>query len=480
MMPNALRAVCLALSMTGAAAAAVGQTAVHPRWVNAQGVNVRSEPSSSAAIVDRLALNTKVGWVDGPAIAGFCELRWERPDGTAMQGHTACRYLSDAPTDLQRLRRTFLPDGSPNPDHDPERLFWLAPSWAGLEAYASHLNVIHLPPLTLETASFLQRNAFVRARNEPLERMKIHLARGIHGPPMPTPVAWEDVQRQARALHTSPQLSEGDHLRWSRLGDILGLEVAFSNQYQDAAVAARLAAGLVRAIELPTSTPSWFRQRDEVASLGDGVSQMSGRFGIVHTYRTHPRKASKEGDWIFDGWWDIGAVTTSLTRPVVRTTLFRDGRLKQVRTHAARTQATWGTSDPPMCSSWVPGFALGDAETRLWASDPQHAALQVHPRDSLVLLHTRRALPRDVAPPAVQTIALDRAATGFVRANQLHFDFDGDGHPDLVAWEGVGRGPGHLDGETKTDDAWYRLFFVNIGGRWVVLGADSFSYGCGC
>ena len=62
----------------------------------------------------------------------------------------------------------------------------------------------------------------------------------------------------------------------------------------------------------------------------------------------------------------------------------------------------------------------------------------------------------------------------------MHFDLDADGHPDLVAWEGVGRGPGHLDGETKTDDAWYRLFFVNIAGRWVVLGADSFSYGCGC
>ena len=97
-----------------------------------------------------------------------------------------------------------------------------------------------------------------------------------------------------------------------------------------------------------------------------------------------------------------------------------------------------------------------------------------------MFFHTRLALPVKTAPPAVQTIRLDRAATGFVRATQLHFDLDGDGHPDLVAWEGVGRGPGHLDGETKTDDAWYRLVFVNIAGRWHVLGADSFAYGCGC
>ncbi len=78
-----------------------------------------------------------------------------------------------------------------------------------------------------------------------------------------------------------------------------------------------------------------------------------------------------------------------------------------------------------------------------------------------------------------QPLRLDRSRTGFVRATQWHFDLDADGVPDLVAIEGVGRGPVLLDGPTKTDDAWYRLFFANIGGAWFVLGHDTFVYGCG-
>jgi hypothetical protein len=134
-----------------------------------------------------------------------------------------------------------------------------------------------------------------------------------------------------------------------------------------------------------------------------------------------------------------------------------------------------------MCHGWLPGFAHGDAEPKLWAADKDRAALKkVHPSGSLVVLHTREPLPAAAAVRHEQTIALDRAATGFVRATQMHFDLDADGHPDLVAWEGTGKGPGHLDGPTTTDDAWHRLFFVNIAGRWFVLGHDTFGYGCGC
>ena len=42
--------------------------------------------------------------------------------------------------------QSVLPDGSRNPRHDAARLFWIAPSWAGLEAYAMQLNETRLPP----------------------------------------------------------------------------------------------------------------------------------------------------------------------------------------------------------------------------------------------------------------------------------------------------------------------------------------------
>lgn len=460
---------------------ALGQPEMHERWINRSGVNVRSEPSMSASIVERLPLNAKVAQVESATPAGaYCGVQWTRADGAAGRGFVACRYLSDMPEDVRRMALALLPDGTRDPEYHPARLFWLAPTWAGLEDYAAFLNETRLPPITDVRASFQQRDTFVRSRDEPLERMKTHLAQGIHGAAVPRFAAWDDVQRKALTLAAGLPHDAAHDLLWSTMGETLGLWTAFTNQYQDAATGARLAAGMVQAIALPTAARSWFNQPNDIAALGDGAAQLSGRFGIVHTYRTHPRKPRIANDWIPDGLWDIGAVTTALTQPIVRTTVFRDGRLHPVTTHASRTQTTWGTTDPPMCHDWQPGFAYGDADARLRASDPDQAALRVHPSRSLVVIHTRRPLPVSAARPAVQTIRLDRASTGFVRATQMHFDFDGDGHPDLLAWEGVGRGPGHLDGETKTDDAWYRLFFVNLAGRWHVLGADSFSYGCGC
>ena len=458
-----------------------GQPERHERWINASGVNVRSEPSMSAAIIDRLPLNAKVDRVDPAAAFGaYCELRWTRADGVSMRGFAACRYLAEAPADVRRLGLAILPDGTRNPGYDPARLFWLAPSWAGLEAYATQLNETQLPNITEDRASFRVRETFPRNRDEELERMKAHLAQGIHGAAVPGLVAWDDVRQQALFLAAARPDDAAADLMWHRLGETLGLWASFENQYQNPAIGARLAAGMVQAVALPTASQSLFKQPSDIAALGDDTAHLSGRFGIVHTYRTQPRRHLPDLSWIPDGWWDIGAVTTALTRPIVRTTLFRDGRMQRVTTHASRTESTWGTTDRLMCQGWVPGFAHGDADARLWASDPDRAALRVHAPQSLVILHTRRPLPASTAPPVVQTIRLDRAATGFVRATQMHFDLDGDGHPDLVAWEGVGRGPGHLDGETKTDDAWYRLFFVNLAGRWHVLGADSFAYGCGC
>jgi hypothetical protein len=464
----ALSALALLLAAAGAGAQTEAPAAPE-RWVNASGVILRGEPSASAAIVARLAINTPLRLIGPAADTVYCEVQRTQPDGAEQRGFTACRYLADAPIDVARLTQAALPDGTPNPQFDPVRRFQLAPSWAALEAYALHLNATRLPAAN-DAASMMRRNAFERAPDAELERMKAHLALGIHGPAPRPFVAWDELQRRAQ----SPTA-------WPEIGEVLGLASPLLNLLQSTVKAEAMAAAVARAIALPTATPSWFKEARQIARLDDDTALLSGRFGIVHTYRTQARAALPVEGWDYEGLWDIGAVTTALTRPVQRTTLFRDARMTSAPTHARQRQMTWGGSDAPMCHGWLPGFAHGDAEPKLWAADKDRAALKkVHPSGSLVVLHTREPLPAAAAVRHEQTIALDRAATGFVRETQMHFDLDGDGDPDLVAWEGTGKGPGHLDGPTTTDDAWHRLFFVNIAGRWFVLGHDSFSYGCGC
>ena len=56
----------------------------------------------------------------------------------------------------------------------------------------------------------------------------------------------------------------------------------------------------------------------------------------------------------------------------------------------------------------------------------------------------------------------------------------GQGTGQILQKKDQGTGPGHLEGATTTDDRWYRLVLVNMGGKWKVLGSDVFGYGCGC
>jgi hypothetical protein len=380
--------------------------------------------------------------------------------------------LSPAATDVNRLAERLLPGGKPNPDHDPKRVFWLAPSWPALEAYALRLNETRLPNAVSGDGWQQRRTEFIRDNDEELDRMKAHLAKGVLGPAPPPWVAWHDIQRWADEMR-APQPE-------SQIPEVLGLFAPLFNllqprhqEYVEAAAAA------MRSIALPTASPSWFKHEHDIARLEDTTAGLSGRFGIVHTYRTQPR-APVEGGIVAEGLWDIGAHTVTLTRAVTRTTLWHDGRMQGVATHASRKEIAWGTEDGPMCWGWAAGFAHGDADPKLLATAQDSTWRRDRNEDRLVAFITRQPLPAGRARTATQQLALDRNATAFVQATQTHFDFDNDGHVDLVAWEAVGRGPGHLDGPTNSDDPWYRLFFVNIAGRWFVLGHDVFSYGCGC
>ncbi len=442
------------------------------RFVNGAGVNLRGEASLQGPVITRLVLNERVKLIAKPEGSAFCEVLRQAPDGAEQRGFTACTYLSLTATDVNRLAGRYLPSGKPNPDYDPKRLFWLSPSWPALEAYALLLNETRLPNPDSGEGWQQRRTAFARDSDEQLDRMKAHLAKGVLGPAPPPLVAWDDIQRWADAMR-APHLE-------SEIPDALGLYAPLSNLLQPLRQEhVKAAAAAMRSIALPSASPSWFKDGHDIARLDDTTADLSGRFGIVHTYRTQPR-APVEGGIVAEGLWDIGAHTVALTRAVTRTTLWRDGRMQGVATHASRKQIAWATEDGPMCWGWTPGFAHGDADPKLLAAAPDSTWRQDRNEGRLVALITRQPLPTGRARTATRQIKMDREATTFVRATQTHFDLDNDGHVDLVAWEAVGRGPGHLDGPTKSDDAWYRLFFVNIAGRWFVLGNDVFSYGCGC
>lgn len=301
---------CRFLSASAPSAPNVGATAgaTGARWVTGAGVILRAGPSITSAIVARLGLNTRVELL-APAdeSSPYCEIAVGVPGAASARGFTACRYLATTPVAIDKIVAPLLPHGRPNPSFDPVRAFWLAPSWARLEAYGVQL----AESLKARTGTAAEKpTPPERPADAELDRMKAHLAQGIYGP-VPAPlIPWDEVKRLARA---------DEHLR---LASMLSL---WGPPFDQAKGGGARVNGLVSALDLPVIKPSLFRNASELAPPGESVEALSGRFHIVHTYRTRGRELGGDLGTV-DGVWDIGHVTVALTQPVVRTTVFRDGR----------------------------------------------------------------------------------------------------------------------------------------------------------
>lgn len=381
-------------------------------------------------------------------------------------------------------------DNPPSPDVDFVRAFRIAPGWQALEAYVSSFKERQpAPPLEGPWPS-----------DAALEQMKAHLALGLTGPRPPPYADWTSLKRQAAqdvdVSAASLQLWEqhvelskedwGRQVRMLQVAHALQQAVGTSGQPNDDYTAAGGARTiqLVRALELPRVRPSLFRRDADLAPPGAGAEEVSGRFGIVFRQIVTPRHPISDPVQSTDGagLYDMLTRTESLVRPVQQVRLFRDGRLTSTPSRLRVTETLWRDVDGPECEGWTPGFGAGDADAETW----QHfeslgeAGTRRLPTGSLYGFLTTMTLPRMKAARTRTTVRLNRDDTGFVGGTHLHYDLDGDGIPDLSIFEGQGRGPGHLDGPTLSDDRWYRLAFVNIDGAWKVLGVDTFGYGCGC
>lgn len=476
-------ALALALLVAGGVSASLAgsvETEEARRWIVGSRVNLRDYPAPDAGVLDRLALNTEVRLLAALSDGKFCEIAVRPSDAPEMHGYVACQYLGEEPVSARKLH-AHLDTGLPNPEFDPQRAFWREPSHAALTAYGQHLEA------TVLGQSRYDDRAAPRPRDSEFERMKAHLAKGIYGPlPTPYPV-WDDFRRQAAAWrHERREIVRAKLRKYGtdpseELQTVTNRHAGLRDTLGLFQLDAAQALGLVGSIELPAAKSSLFRDMNELAAPGESTEQVSGRFRIVHTLTTRGRDPQR-GE---EGVWDIGSVSLALTRPVVRHTLFRDGSLAAASSHLRHSVVEWSDIDGPMCEDFVPGYAYGDSDPKIWTGDDldqggHRLSLARRPKDSLFWFHVRSALPMQKAAVSQTQQILDREATGFVAATTFHYDLDGDGVADLAVWEGTGQAPGHLDGPRQTDEAWQRLIFANIAGRWRLLGQDSFSYGCGC
>jgi len=453
------------------------------RWVSGNGVTLREAPHRDAPIIGRMELNTVVKLLRQDSGSGYCEVQAVN----GQTGFTACRYLALTPAVLAHIRGYGGSDQPPPADYDPERAFWLEPSWEAMMQYAEYLKRRYpdIPP------------DGPWPRDDALERMKAHLALGLKGRRPDHYVNWLELKRKAsadmvmsgepRLLHVQGGTSTDEIWRRKQRmqGTALELQraIGISGPLHDAISTdggAERIIHLVRALEFPIVDPSLFRSEAELAPPRSTIEEVSGRFGIVFRQLVIPRTKQKPGAEDGSGLYDIRGRTQLLVRPIQYVQLFRDGRLNVKSSLMRTSEIFWHEVDEPMCSGWAPGFSFGDAEATIWRGIGEDAGLNSNPRGSVFAFYTNMELARSAAVHTQTSVKLDRNATGFIQGMHLYYDLNADGTPDLAIWEGQGKGPGHLDGPTMSDDRWYRLVLANIGGAWKVLGSDVFSYGCGC
>lgn len=350
-----------------------------------------------------------------------------------------------------------------------------APSWASLEVYAWQI----------DQAWRMRGEPGLPPKDPALEAMKAELAKGFYGAPA-TPRLDMGRLRRLAAEAQRPDTAATDHLAASQRVTA-ALQLWAPPFYENTPEGNPRPLAVVQAIDLPPVRTSFFRDDGALAAAHEDPEALSGRFGIVHRWVTTPAKPPTPESAEYP-LYDITAYTHLLVRPLQRAVLMRDGRLQVAPSHARRRHAAWNEHG---CDGWHPGFAHGDlaADDSAWhAFDDGEGGVRAARADAgqvpgsvyTFWLPTPSPLPHAAASLSTREQALDRDATGFVRATTLVYDLDRDAVPDLLVWEATGDGPGHMDESTGTDDTWYRLVLVNIRGHWKVLGTDQFSYGCGC
>lgn len=474
------------------------------RWVIGSGVNLREQANLTAPVLARMTLNTTVNLVAKVPNSKYCEIDLIVNGQVTQRGFTACEFLSASAIKPREVANQYLEDDkTPNPNYNPERAFWLKPSYQALAEYGRYLERQRHAPKDEAEGVFLAD----RPKIPEFERMKEHLAKGVLVSKPEPYKRWVDIKTAVQNLEVDrlkvikkhgsiDNLSSSEFFgsslvkRSNNLIETMGIRTLDGVQGMSGLFVPPKLPTFIESLELPTITNSYFQSQDEIAAPTGGSTEVAARFQIIQTVKTRsydalPAKSKRNRDWF--GLWDVAEVSQALTQSVIKNTLSRAGEdIHSETTHLRSTFIEYGNDEGAMCE-WYEGdgFSFGDADPKIAISYARlgrnSESLQPKKMEKkLMYFYTKQPLPQKTTSVNVVKQKLNRAKTGFVSATEFHFDINSDGISDILVWEGTGIGPGHMDGPTKTDDAWYRIFFVNIAGQWHLLGTDSYSYGCGC
>lgn len=431
------------------AVATMTAQAADQRWVHGSWVNLRTGPSADAKVVTQLTTNTPVTL---HARQGeWCELS---VSSAGARGYTACRLIGDKLLSLADLGQPRLPDGMPNPDFNPARAFWVAPS-------VSHL---------IQAGDFF-RNTMLSQSQRAGEEIDMYREQGKqqekpHRFPIPE---FEAMKERLQKGVVAPSASRPALIPWSRL------KQATPNRGREAIEVEGLwidqgSHRLMQMGNLEATKPSLFKRTADIAPASSSVEQLSAQFGIIEQayvlggpeWAHHRHDAPR----VF-GHWDIGSLKLSLRRPVVEYVVGRQGLAAALQWQAEETQ------DYKAESYCTRGFSLVQrAKLRL----PDYPQV----KDPLVWFFVPRALPYKKV--AIKTLArrfepdTDRKKFGRPMYSLLvmhEIDLDSDGVPDLSAWEVMGQ-PALSEQAEQSDLVMLRITFANIAGEWHLLGMDNY------
>jgi len=452
----------ISISRAGVAGIDVAQ-----RWIAGNAIPLRATNSANAPVSKRLPLNTVVTLLrefagqdtDKDARQPHCEV--QLADGS--KAYVACAYLASTPFD--GLNEDPAANG-----YDPLAAFQQQASPSALLEYAAYLkrSPLEKPPAT------------PWPRNLALEKMKTQLAVARMGNKPVAYTDWIEWKRKARKelklraklnKHASASQEQGQH--------------SFASPQNRAEQELQWAL----AVDFHAAKPSLFRSEKDLAPASSTPEEASGRFGIPfsHTFSPRTYDATDNNPSQSIGVYDIRAHQQQLSKPVQQVRLYRDGRLRTSPSLIPISEDQYYDVDSG-CGDFVEGYSYGDADKHIWRFYRDDNSIHIvrensrkqNPAGSLYLFYTKMNLTGKQASVTETRIRMNRDTTGFIAGTSLYYDLDGDGIPDIVAWEGIGKGPGDITGMSTTDDRWYRRFMVNINGRWKMLGSDTFQYGCGC
>jgi hypothetical protein len=419
--------------LTGALLIIFPATAGPPqKWVQGSWINVRAAADNHAAVLTHWTVNTEVQLLQQSG--DWCQA--QGPD--APQGYVACKLLGDRMLTLHDVERRAHEE---NPDADPMRAFWIAPSVARFIEAGTHLN---------QTLLNEKQQARQNATHQPLR--------------WPVPEFEAMKQRMADGVPLRPD----DEIKLLPLSAAAAALDQRDTEQRDAAPVVR---ELLRQGQLRPPKSSLFTRGGEVmiATQGDidGVAAVTGQPLKVRVLRG-PRWFQGNNDEGIDGFWDVGAISAQLAVPAVLHTVTDDGLVGA----ALRGAETLEPNGYEGCAGELPGLPN---DTSALADYPR---LNERP---LVAFYLAKPLPSrkvkvltwalriaDPGADAQQHDGVEKAEQPPpLRVTLNDIDLNGDGIPDIAVWQSEFAGAIDADSEV----AW-KAYFLNIGGVWFYAGYD--------